>query len=104
MTASLLRYYLLDVFTATPLAGNPLAVFLDSEASLSKVMPDIGQWVQHISPSGVEQVYLYVANGDSLATRTFIRAFAGFKKDPATGSAAAALVRLSGHPDAPQRR
>ena len=69
---------------------------LDSEASLSKVMPDIGQWLQHISPSGVEQVYLYVANGEALATRTFIRAFAGLKEDPATGSAAAALAGYLG--------
>ncbi|MGQ7246306.1 PhzF family phenazine biosynthesis protein [Halomonas sp. V046] len=31
MLPSLKRYYLLDVFTATPLAGNQLAVFLDAD-------------------------------------------------------------------------
>ncbi|MDL4864336.1 PhzF family phenazine biosynthesis isomerase, partial [Halomonas elongata] len=31
MPSPLSRYYLLDVFTDTPLAGNPLAVFLDAE-------------------------------------------------------------------------
>jgi trans-2,3-dihydro-3-hydroxyanthranilate isomerase len=27
------RFYTLDVFTTSPLAGNPLAVVLDSDAS-----------------------------------------------------------------------
>ncbi len=31
MPSSLLRYHLMDVFTATPLSGNPLAVFLEAE-------------------------------------------------------------------------
>lgn len=31
MLPSLTRYYLLDVFTDRPFAGNPLAVFLDAD-------------------------------------------------------------------------
>ncbi|SEM81482.1 PhzF family phenazine biosynthesis protein [Halomonas caseinilytica] len=93
---------------APAIAGDPVQascglpfhlIPLDSEASLAKVMPDVGQWTLHVSPSGVDQVYLYVENGESLATRTFIREFAGLKEDPATGSAASALAGYLGTRD-----
>ncbi|MDT8893420.1 PhzF family phenazine biosynthesis protein [Halomonas sp. I1] len=93
---------------SSAIAGDPVQascglpfhlIPLDSEASLAKVMPDVGQWALHVSPSGVEQIYLYVENGESLSTRTFIRAFAGLKEDPATGSAASALAGYLGTRD-----
>jgi trans-2,3-dihydro-3-hydroxyanthranilate isomerase len=69
---------------------------LDSLKSLELARPSPDFWANWVSPSGYDQIYLYVSlkasdHGDSLRSRMFSTP-GGVCEDPATGSAAAALV------------
>ncbi|MDN3556510.1 PhzF family phenazine biosynthesis protein [Halomonas maura] len=69
---------------------------LDSLEALERARPSPGVWVEWVSPSGYEQIYLYVADDQSrkkqrLRTRMFSTE-GGVREDPATGSAVAALA------------
>lgn len=67
-------------------------VELDSLEALGRAMPAPTPWARAVSPSGIDNVYLYVtATPDSLRARMFSMA-GSLREDPATGSAAAALV------------
>ncbi|WP_279512847.1 MULTISPECIES: PhzF family phenazine biosynthesis isomerase [Halomonas] len=69
---------------------------LDSLEALERARPAPSAWAQWVSPSGHEQIYLYVAGDESvdnevLRTRMFSTT-GGVREDPATGSNAAALA------------
>ncbi|WP_280553421.1 PhzF family phenazine biosynthesis protein, partial [Halomonas sp. 25-S5] len=69
---------------------------LDSQEALSRARPSPKAWSEWVSPSGYEQIYLYVidkASGQehSIHSRMFSTE-GGVREDPATGSAAAALA------------
>lgn len=69
---------------------------LASQEALERARPSPGAWTQWVSPSGQEQVYLYVA-GDTVGEVQCLRTRmlcteGGVREDPATGSAAAALA------------
>ncbi|GAB2800971.1 PhzF family phenazine biosynthesis protein [Halomonas shantousis] len=71
-------------------------VELDSLEALGSAIPSPGVWEEWVTPSGHEQIYLYVADrtvgqGSVLRCRMFSTE-GGIREDPATGSAAAALV------------
>ncbi|QEA38933.1 PhzF family phenazine biosynthesis protein [Pistricoccus aurantiacus] len=70
---------------------------LDSLDALARALPSAAQWVRHISPSRVEQIYLHVQldEEEHLRTRMFSTE-GGVREDPATGSAAAALTGYLG--------
>ncbi|EPC02052.1 hypothetical protein L861_20580 [Litchfieldella anticariensis FP35 = DSM 16096] len=65
---------------------------LDSRETLAHAQPSASLWLQHVSPSHVEQVYLYVNDGGALNARMFSTELGGLREDPATGSAASALA------------
>ncbi|WFM72741.1 PhzF family phenazine biosynthesis protein [Halomonas sp. CKK8] len=71
-------------------------VELASQEALERALPSPGTWTACVSPSGQDQVYLYVAGDEADATRVVrARMFStqgGVREDPATGSAAAALA------------
>lgn len=74
---------------------------LASQAALERARPSPGAWMQWVSPSGEEQVYLYVA-GDTVGEVQCLRTRmlcteGGVREDPATGSAAAALAGHLAH-------
>ncbi|ALM50924.1 PhzF family phenazine biosynthesis protein [Halomonas huangheensis] len=90
---------------AEEIAGDPVQascglpfhlVPLASKEALSRVTLNMSQWMEHISPSGVEQVYFHVEERDALHTRMFARHGGSFLEDSATGSAAAALAGFLG--------
>ncbi|WP_416139907.1 PhzF family phenazine biosynthesis protein [Halomonas sp. HK25] len=69
---------------------------LDSLEALEKARPSPSAWGRCVSPSGQDQIYLYVA-GDETDESQSVRARmfsteGGVREDPATGSAAAALA------------
>nr|WP_299243490.1 PhzF family phenazine biosynthesis protein [uncultured Halomonas sp.] len=69
---------------------------LDSVEALENAIPASALWARWVSPSGHEAVYLYVKNeaseqANNLRCRMFTLG-ASLYEDPATGSAAAALV------------
>ncbi|WP_280547396.1 MULTISPECIES: PhzF family phenazine biosynthesis protein [unclassified Halomonas] len=69
---------------------------LDSLEAIERARPAPSAWAEWVSPSGHEQIYLYVAGDESadsevLRTRMFSTE-GGVREDPATGSAAAALA------------
>ncbi len=69
---------------------------LDLLEALERALPSPSAWAEWVSPSGHEQIYLYVAGDESadnevLRTRMFSTE-GGVREDPATGSAAAALA------------
>lgn len=71
-------------------------VELASFEALERARPSPGIWSEWVSPSGHEQVYLYVV-GKGAGASPFVRARmfstpGGVREDPATGSAAAALA------------
>lgn len=69
---------------------------LDSSQVLARVLPSPRAWSETVTPSGYEQIYLYVIDksagqeGD-LRSRMFSTE-GGVREDPSTGSAAAALA------------
>jgi len=69
---------------------------LSSQEALARARPWPTAWAEWVSPSGHDQVYLYLAVEEIDATQTLrARMFAtpgGVREDPATGSAAAALA------------
>lgn len=65
---------------------------LDSRETLAQAQPSPPLWLQHVSPSHVEQIYLYVNDGEALNARMFSTELGGLREDPATGSAASALA------------
>ncbi|EAZ99004.1 PhzF family phenazine biosynthesis protein [Marinobacter sp. ELB17] len=71
---------------------------LESLKTLGRVQLSPSIWSENISPSGCDQIYLYVAENASSA-ESFLRARmfsdeGGQREDPATGSAAAALIGM----------
>ncbi|PWV83238.1 PhzF family phenazine biosynthesis protein [Halomonas sp. A11-A] len=69
---------------------------LDSQEALGRARPSPKAWSEWVSPSGYEQIYLYVLEKSSgqehsIHSRMFSTE-GGVREDPATGSAAAALV------------
>ncbi|PFG09404.1 PhzF family phenazine biosynthesis protein [Marinobacter sp. LV10MA510-1] len=71
---------------------------LESLKALGRVQLSPSIWSENISPSGCDQIYLYVAENAS-STESVLRARmfcgeGGQREDPATGSAAAALVGM----------
>nr|WP_297458911.1 PhzF family phenazine biosynthesis protein [uncultured Halomonas sp.] len=69
---------------------------LDSLVTLGQAMPAPAPWARSVSPSGIDNLYLYVSTahnerGDTLRARMFSME-GSLREDPATGSAAAALV------------
>ncbi|SDL36605.1 trans-2,3-dihydro-3-hydroxyanthranilate isomerase [Modicisalibacter muralis] len=70
-------------------------VELDSLEALERALPAPAPWTRSVSPSGVENIYLYVTTtlgqDNSLRARMFSME-GSLREDPATGSAAAALV------------
>lgn len=68
---------------------------LDSLEALGQAVPAPAPWASSVSPSGIDNVYLYAhtatAQDDSLRARMFSM-HSSLREDPATGSAAAALV------------
>lgn len=71
---------------------------LESLKALGRVQLSPSIWSENISPSGCDQIYLYVAENASSAESVLrARMFCsegGQREDPATGSAAAALVGM----------
>ncbi|MCA1771071.1 MAG: PhzF family phenazine biosynthesis protein [Halomonas sp.] len=71
-------------------------VELDSLEALEKARPSPSAWGRWVSPSGQDQIYLYVLGNHDKATQGVrARMFStpgGVREDPATGSAAAALA------------
>lgn len=71
-------------------------VELDSLEALERARPSSSVWSEWVSPSGQDQIYLYVAGKETDATHVVrTRMFStqgGVREDPATGSAAAALA------------
>ena len=71
-------------------------VELASVEALERARPSPGPWADWVSPSGQDQIYLYVLGNQGGATRGVrTRMFStpgGVREDPATGSAAAALA------------
>ncbi|MBB3331307.1 trans-2,3-dihydro-3-hydroxyanthranilate isomerase [Halomonas campaniensis] len=69
---------------------------LASLEALELARPSPGPWADWVSPSGHDQVYLYVTGKETGASRAVrARMFStpgGVREDPATGSAAAALA------------
>jgi len=65
---------------------------LASREALSRAAPAASPWARHVSPSGVEQVYVYVEHEGKISARMFTAGPGGLYEDPATGSAAAALA------------
>lgn len=69
---------------------------LASQEALERARPSPGVWAEWVSPSGHDQVYLYVAGKETGASSVVrARMFStpgGVREDPATGSAAAALA------------
>ncbi|HET8789918.1 MAG TPA: PhzF family phenazine biosynthesis protein [Modicisalibacter sp.] len=67
-------------------------VELDSLEALERALPAPVPWAHSVSPSGIDNIYLYVtAAPDSLRARMFSME-GSLREDPATGSAAAALA------------
>lgn len=97
--AELLGFEAHQVLSEPVLASCGLPYHLIELASLEaleRARPSPGPWVDRVSPSGHDQVYLYVVDKGAGATRTVrARMFStpgGVREDPATGSAAAALA------------
>lgn len=71
-------------------------VELDSLEALERARPSPSAWMAGVSPSGQDQIYLYVVGEQIDAIQTVrARMFStegGVREDPATGSAAAALA------------
>jgi len=69
---------------------------LDSQESLCRARPSPKAWSEWVSPSGYEQIYLYVIDKAAVQEHSIhSRMFStegGVREDPATGSAAAALA------------
>lgn len=69
---------------------------LDSQEALAGAQPSPSVWAEGVSPSGYEQVYLYVidkaAGQERLIHSRMFSTKGGVREDPATGSAAAALA------------
>ena len=69
---------------------------LGDPAALKNIQISAAIWADAVAPSGIEQIYLYVAEtSDSSETTLRSRMFSrehGLCEDPATGSAAAALT------------
>lgn len=69
---------------------------LDSQITLGRAQPSPKVWSEWVSPSGYEQIYLYVNDKNTGQERSIhSRMFStegGVREDPATGSAAAALA------------
>lgn len=69
---------------------------LDSQEALCRARPSPKAWSEWVSPSGYEQIYLYVIDKSSSQEHSIhSRMFStegGVREDPATGSAAAALA------------
>ncbi|MFC3282698.1 PhzF family phenazine biosynthesis protein [Litchfieldella rifensis] len=91
---------------ATPVVascGLPFHLIeLDSRETLAQAQPSSPRWLQHVSPSHVEQIYLYVNDGEALNARMFSTELGGLHEDPATGSAASALAGfLATHREGP---
>ncbi|GGY05918.1 phenazine biosynthesis protein PhzF [Litchfieldella qijiaojingensis] len=75
---------------------------LDSRETLAQAQPSPSLWLQHVSPSHVEQIYLYVNDGEALNARMFSTEIGCLREDPATGSAASALAGfLATHKEGP---
>lgn len=68
---------------------------LDSLNALQQAIPSAAAWARHVSSSGVEQLYLYVAMNDEGGIRSRMFSMeSDIREDPATGSAAAALTGM----------
>jgi len=69
---------------------------LDSLEALARAQPSPQAWSEWVSPSGYEQVYLYVidktAGQEGFLRSRMFSTEGGIREDPATGSAAAALA------------
>lgn len=69
---------------------------LDSQEALGRAQPSPRAWSEWVSPSGYEQIYLYViekaASQEHLIHSRMFSTVGGAREDPATGSAAAALA------------
>jgi trans-2,3-dihydro-3-hydroxyanthranilate isomerase len=71
---------------------------LRSRADLAAARPAAGAFDPLDDPSGLRELLLYIRDGERAAMRMFAPPH-GIPEDPATGSAAAALVALTAHLD-----